>query len=100
MGAIKKGPGVADGAVKAFEAGNDILLICEDQRFVRDAMDNVRNRLLKNEALLSRLHESVSRITIAKEKMGNWEPVSLEKVKRYFEGKNGKQNTSQIHHSF
>ncbi len=87
MGAIKKDPGVADGAVKAFEAGNDILLICENQRLVWDAMENVRNRLLANEALLSRLHESVSRIMAAKEKMGNWEPVSLEKVKRYFAGK-------------
>ena len=87
MGAIKKGPGVADGAVKAFEAGNDILLICEDQRFVWDAMDNVRNRLLTNESLVPRLHESVSRVMAAKEKMGTWEPVSLKKVTRYFKDK-------------
>ncbi len=105
MGAIREGqgketPGVAEGAVKAFEAGNDVLLICENQRLVWEAMDNVRNRLFANEALLSRLHASVSRIMAAKEKIGNWEPASLEKVKRYFEGKNGKQNTSQIHHSF
>ena len=45
MGAIKQDPGVADGAVKAFEAGNDILLICENQRLVWEAMENVRNRL-------------------------------------------------------
>jgi beta-N-acetylhexosaminidase len=88
MGAIKKDPGVAEGAVRAFEAGNDILLICEDQRLVRESMDQVRNRLLRSEALLSRLHESVGRIMAAKEKfLGSWEPVSLKKVERYFKGK-------------
>lgn len=88
MGAIKKDPGVPEGAVKAFEAGNDILLICEDQRLVRESMDRVRNRLLANETLLSRLHESVDRIMAAKEKfMKDWAPVSLKKVKRYFRNK-------------
>jgi len=88
MGAIKKDPGVAEGAVKAFEAGNDILLICEDQGLVREAMDALRNRLLTNEVLLSRLHESVGRIMAAKEKfLKRWEPVSLETVKRYFKDK-------------
>jgi beta-N-acetylhexosaminidase len=71
--------------VKAFEAGNDILLICEDQRLVRESMDKLRNRLLTNEVLLSRLHESVDRIMAAKEKfLQGWEPVSLKKVERYF----------------
>lgn len=88
MGAIRKGPGVAQGAVKAFEAGNDILLICEDQRLVQDAMDQVRNRLLTHEASLSRLHESVDRIMAAKEKfLTGWKPASPGKVKRYFEEK-------------
>jgi len=85
MGAIKKDPGVPEGAVRAFEAGNDILLICEDQRLVRESMDQVRNRLLTNEALLSRLHESADRIMAAKEKfLRGWEPASLKKVERYF----------------
>ena len=88
MGAIKEEQGVAEGAVKAFEAGNDILLICENQRLVRDAMDKVRNQLLANEALLPRLHESVSRVMAAKKKfLGDWSPVSLEKATRYFKGK-------------
>ena len=88
MGAIKKDPGVAEGAVKAFEAGNDILLICEDQGLVGESMDKLRNRLLANEALLLRLHESVDRITAVKEKfLKDWEPVSLKKVKRYFRNK-------------
>ena len=88
MGAIKKDPGVAEGAVKAFEAGNDILLICEDQGLVGESMDKLRNRLLANEALLSRLHESANRIKAAKEKfLKRWEPVSLEDVKRYFKDK-------------
>ena len=85
MGAIKKDPGVPEGAVRAFEAGNDILLICEDQGLVRESMDKLRNRLLTNEALLSRLHESVGRIMAAKEKfLRGWEPASLKKVERYF----------------
>ena len=88
MGAIKKNPGVAEGAVNAFEAGNDILLICENQRLVRDAMENVRNRILTNERLLSRLHESVGRIMAAKEKFFcAREPVSLREVAQYFKGK-------------
>lgn len=88
MGAIKKDPGVAEGAVKAFEAGCDILLICENQGLVGDAMDRLRNRLLTNEGLLSRLHESVGRIMAAKEKfLGVWEPASLKKVEDYFKDK-------------
>ncbi|MCF8130529.1 MAG: beta-N-acetylhexosaminidase [Deltaproteobacteria bacterium] len=88
MGAIKKDSGVAEGAVKAFEAGNDILLICEDQGLARDGMDLLRNRLLAHEVLLSRLHESVERVRAAKEKfLKGWEPVSLKKVERYFEDK-------------
>ena len=88
MGAIRKDPGVSEGAVKAFEAGNDILLICEDQGLVGESMDKLRNRLLANEALLLRLHESVDRITAVKEKfLKDWEPVSLKKVKRYFRNK-------------
>ena len=88
MGAIRKDPGVAEGAVKAFEAGCDILLICEDQGLVRDAMVRLRNGLLTSEPLLSRLHESVARIMTAKERfLKHWEPVSLKKVERYFRDK-------------
>ena len=85
MGAIKKAPGVAQGAVNAFEAGCDILLICEDQGLVREAMNRLRNRLLQNEALVPRLHESVDRIMKAKKKfLKGWKPVSLKEVERYF----------------
>lgn len=88
MGAIKKDPGVAQGAVKAFEAGCDILLICEEQGLVQDAMAKLRNRLLTNEMLLSRLHESVDRIMNAKRKfLKRWKPVSLKEVERYFRNK-------------
>ncbi len=88
MGAIKKDPGVAEGAVKAFEAGNDLLLICEDQGLAVNAMDQLRNRLLKNELLLSRLHESVERVGAAKEKfLKSWAPVSPKDVERYFKDK-------------
>ncbi|MBW2709152.1 MAG: beta-N-acetylhexosaminidase [Deltaproteobacteria bacterium] len=88
MGAIKKDPGVAEGAVKAFEAGNDILLICENQRLVRDAMDSMRNRLLTDESLLPRLHQSVDRVMVAKAQfLKRRESVSLEEVNRYFKDK-------------
>ena len=88
MGAIKKAPGVAQGAVNAFEAGCDILLICEDQGLVHEAMHRLTSCLLTNEALLLRLHESVDRIMKAKKKfLKRWEPVSLKKVARYFKHK-------------
>ncbi len=85
MGAVKNDPGVAEAAVEAFEAGCDILLICEDQRFVRDAMDRLRNRLLQNETLLLRLQQSVERAMAAKKQfLKRWSPVSLKDVERYF----------------
>ncbi len=88
MGAIKRDPGVAGGALKAFEAGNDILLICEDQGLAGEAMDRLRNRLLTHEALLWRLHESVERVRIAKDKfLKGWKPASLKNVEDYFNNK-------------
>ena len=88
MGAIKKDPGVAQGAVNAFEAGCDILLICEDQRLVQEAMHRLTSRLLTNEAMLSRLHESVDRIMRAKKKfLKRWKPASQKEVERYFRSK-------------
>ncbi len=87
MGAIQKEPGTAAGAVKSFEAGCDILLICENQGLVREAMDRLRNRLLEKEALLKRLHASVDRVMTAKKRfLKGWEPIDLDKVAEYFKG--------------
>lgn len=89
MGAIQKGAGPAAAAVDAFEAGCDILLICENQNNVTRAMAMLRNRLLQNETLLPAFHRSVARVAAAKEKfLKNQAPVSFQKVGRYFQDHN------------
>ena len=85
MGAIKKGWGVAKGAVAAFEAGSDLLLICEDQEGVLAGMEALRDSLLREEVPLERLHQSVKRVMGAKERfLGKGGEISLAKVKGYF----------------
>lgn len=85
MGAIKKGWGVAKGAVAAFDAGCDILLICEDQGSVLESMDALRGKILKKETPLKRLHQSVERIRKAKaEFLNRTHQVSLDEVRSYF----------------
>ena len=85
MGAIKRGWGVAKGAVAAFEAGNDLLLICEDQVLVLEAMESLRDRLLRGEIPLKRLHQSVERIMAAKARfLGKRVEISLARARKYF----------------
>jgi len=85
MGAIKKGWGVARGAVAAFEAGSDLLLICEDQEEVIAGMDALRDSLLRGELPLERLHQSVRRITEAKARfLGKGVEIPIAKVREYF----------------
>ncbi|MBW1735192.1 MAG: beta-N-acetylhexosaminidase [Deltaproteobacteria bacterium] len=86
MGAISKGRwGVAGGAVTAFEAGCDILLICEDQDEVLSGMEALRNALLREEIPVKRLHESVRRIMAAKARfLEKGVEVSLTRVREYF----------------
>jgi len=85
MGAIKKGWGVAKGAVAAFEAGSDLLLICEDQEEVLAGMETLRDRLLREEIPLERLHQSVRRITEAKARfLGKAVKIPIAKVKEHF----------------
>jgi beta-N-acetylhexosaminidase len=85
MGAIKKGWGVADGAVASFEAGADILLICQDQKMVLGAIKMLREKLVKGEIALKRLQQSSDRIMEAKSVfLKKVEQVSLEKVRAYF----------------
>ena len=84
MGAIQKGAGTATAAVDAFEAGCDILLICENQNNVTKAMTLLRNRLLQDETLLPAFHGSVARIDAAKEKfLKNRTPVSFNREKAF-----------------
>jgi len=85
MGAIKKGWGVADGAVASFEAGADILLICQDQKMVLEAISMLKEKVIKGEIGLHRLQQSLDRIMKAKsEFFKKVEQVSLEKVCAYF----------------
>ena len=86
MGAIKKGWGVAKGAVAAFEAGSDLLLICEDQEEVMAGMRALRDSLLREEVPLERLHQSARRITGAKARfLGKGVEIPIAKVKEYFD---------------
>jgi beta-N-acetylhexosaminidase len=62
MGAISKTVGVAQGAVAAFMAGADLLLICEHQGYVVEAIELIRKRLFKNELTMERIMASVTRI--------------------------------------
>jgi beta-N-acetylhexosaminidase len=85
MGAIKRGWGVAAGAAAAFAAGCDILLICKDQGAVLEGMARLRNCLLREEAPLERLHQSVRRVMTAKGRfLGKGGDISLTEVAAYF----------------
>jgi len=85
MGAIQKGWGVAAAAVAAFAAGCDILLICKDQGAVLEAMERMRDSLLREEVPLARLHQSVRRVMAAKDRfLGKSVDISLNEIKDYF----------------
>jgi len=88
MGAIKKKWGVVDGAVRAFEAGCDILLICEDQQMVLESMAALKSRLLKGEIPTTRLHAAIKRINTAKARFLRDRPdIQPEQVTAYFQNK-------------
>lgn len=85
MGAIKKNWGVAEGAVASFEAGADILLICEDQSGVLESIEILRKKLIQGEISAHRLHESLRRIKKAKSSfLKKVKKVSINDVRAYF----------------
>jgi beta-N-acetylhexosaminidase len=85
MGAIKKNWGVARGAVESFQAGADILLICEDQSGVAESIILLRNKIIRGEISGRRLHESLGRIKKAKSRfLKRQKKVTLKKVRTYF----------------
>jgi len=85
MGAIAEGWGVAEGALASFEAGADILLICEDQKNVLGGLTLMRNKLLKDEIPKKRLVSSNERIIKVRTRLlESMEEISLADVKRYF----------------
>jgi beta-N-acetylhexosaminidase len=85
MGAIKKHWGVAGGAVESFQAGADILLICEDQAGVEESLALLRTQIIRGEIPGSRLHASLRRIKKTKSRfLSREQRISLENVRAYF----------------
>jgi beta-N-acetylhexosaminidase len=85
MGAITGMHSVAQGALNAFLAGADILLICKEQQYLLDSIDQIRKKLLSGEIQEARLDESIARILKTKKKyLRDIKKISLKKVERYF----------------
>ena len=85
MGAIATDWSVADGALKSFQAGADILLICKDQGHVLQSLDSLRKALSKGTLSTERLAQSLERIRKMKAKfLGHREQISLTGVREYF----------------
>ncbi len=85
MGALAKKWGVAQGAASAFEAGSDILLICQDQDKVLEGMKTLSDKLVLGEIPLARLDHSLARIKMAKSRfLGRIKKASLDDVRTYF----------------
>ncbi len=85
MGAIAEGWGVPAGAAAAFDAGADLLLVCENQEFVGQAHKEIRAKLLNGEIPMGRLHQSLKRIQSTRARFVEAHPlISLKEVESYF----------------
>jgi len=85
MGAIAAEWSVAEGALKSFQAGADVLLICKDQGHVRESLDRMQRALTEGLITKKRLAQSLKRIKKMKRKfLGHREETSLVEVKKYF----------------
>lgn len=88
MGAIRKKLGVVQGAVAAFHAGCDILLICADQTAVVESMNALKGVILRQDIPVQQLHAAITRINRAKGRfLKNPQKVSLHEVEDYFENR-------------
>jgi beta-N-acetylhexosaminidase len=86
MGAIAGECPVAEGALMAFLAGADILLICKDQGHVVESHRILCDRLSEGEIAEKRIAESLQRIYRMKARfLAKQEEISLVKVRQYFE---------------
>ena len=86
MGALEEKWGVAEGAALAFAAGADLLLICQDQDKVLEAMETLKDKLARGEIPLRRLDQSLERIKEAKNRfLGKIKRASLDEVRAYFD---------------
>jgi len=91
MGAITPRWPVPRAAADAFEAGADLLLICENQNLVLESIFEIRKRLLQGAIPLERLHKSIDRIRDIKSKfLSGHKPHSIDEVKAYFTLKQSK----------
>ena len=85
MGAIQKGRGGTEGVLSAFEAGNDILLVCQDQELVLESMITLKSKLQTEEWIRKRLRESAGRILNLKTRfLLPFQAISLTAVHEYF----------------
>ncbi|MFC1862410.1 beta-N-acetylhexosaminidase [Thermodesulfobacteriota bacterium] len=85
MGAITKEWSVAEGAVNAFMAGADILLVCESQDELMNSIERMRGMVLRNEISNKRLNQSIERIkTVRNRFLKGKRKVSIAKVNDYF----------------
>jgi beta-N-acetylhexosaminidase len=85
MGAIAADWSVAEGALKSFQAGADILLICKDQSHVRESLDLMRQALSEGTISEARLSRSLERIRKMKARfLRHREEISLAGVRDYF----------------
>ncbi len=85
MGAIEKARALPEGAVAAFEAGIDLLLICKDQSQLIASIELLRDKVLKEEIPSERLETSLERITKYKGRLLHpSKGISLTAVSEYF----------------
>ncbi len=85
MGAIKNGWGTPEGALASFEAGADILLICEDQEAVKKSIHLLNHKIIEKNMYFHRFEQSLSRISHARSVfLKDYQKVSLEKVRAFF----------------
>jgi len=85
MGAIAKQWGVVKGASAAFEAGADILLICENQINILESIDHIKKRVSTTHICLQRLIQSNERVLQAKKRyLIPGQEISIPAVASYF----------------
>jgi len=88
MGAIVNETDVSQGALNAFDAGIDLLLICSKQDYLLESIAIIKDRLIEGDISYERLRGSLKRIGKYKSKfLFSHKIVSLNSVKRYFERK-------------
>ncbi|MFH0844445.1 MAG: beta-N-acetylhexosaminidase [Pseudomonadota bacterium] len=85
MGAIAGHGGVGTGALNAFKAGADILLICKDQRNVLESIGLIKDSLIRGEVSVQRFDESNQRIHKIRSQFLNREVgISPSEIREYF----------------